>query len=124
MLRNLPTVEPSSDFFDRLTTTLHKMERADERASRYRGPGLGSFAAAAAGVVGIGFLAAVAFNWTSQARNLALAPGDRELARRGALPLHELQLRRERQRRASDLARRHARRSGAGALRQRELLGR
>jgi hypothetical protein len=74
VLRNLPSVEPSSDFFDRLTTTLHRMERSDERASRYRGPGLGSFAAAAAAVVGIGFLSAVAFNWTSQARNLALAP--------------------------------------------------
>jgi anti-sigma factor RsiW len=74
VLRNLPSVEPSSDFFVRLTTTLHRMERADERAARYRGPGLRSFAAAAVGVVGVGFLAAVVFNWTSQARNLALAP--------------------------------------------------
>jgi anti-sigma factor RsiW len=74
VLRNLPSVEPSSDFYVRLTNTLHQMERADARASRYRGPGVGTFAAAAAGVVGIGFLAAVAFNWTAQARNLALAP--------------------------------------------------
>lgn len=74
VLRNLPSVEPSSDFFDRLTTTLHRMERSEERASRYRGPGLGAFAAATAGVVGVGFLAAVVFNWTAQARNLALAP--------------------------------------------------
>jgi anti-sigma factor RsiW len=74
VLRNLPPVEPSSDFYDRLTTTLHRMERADQHASRYRGPGLRTFAAAAAGVVGVGFLAAVVFNWTSQARNLALAP--------------------------------------------------
>jgi anti-sigma factor RsiW len=74
LLRSLPTVEPSADFYTRLTATLHEMKRSDERASRYRGPGLGSFAAAAAGVVGIGFLAAVAFNWTAQARNLALAP--------------------------------------------------
>jgi anti-sigma factor RsiW len=74
VLRNLPSVEPSSDFFARLTDTLHRMERADERASRYRGPGVGSFAAAAAGVVGVGFLAAVLFNWTAQARNLTLAP--------------------------------------------------
>jgi anti-sigma factor RsiW len=74
VLRNLPSVEPSSDFFDRLTETLHRMERAEERASRYRGPGVGSFAAAAAGVVGVGFLAAVVFNWTAQARNLSLAP--------------------------------------------------
>ena len=74
VLRNLPSVEPSSDFYDRLTNTLHKMERAEAHASRYRGPGLGVFAAAAAGVVGIGFMAAVAFNWTAQARNLALAP--------------------------------------------------
>jgi anti-sigma factor RsiW len=74
VLRSLPSVEPSSDFYDRLTTTLHRMERADAHASRYRGPGLGAFTAAAAGVVGIGFMAAVIFNWTAQARNLALAP--------------------------------------------------
>jgi hypothetical protein len=74
VLRNLPPVEPSPDFYNRLTTTLHRMEHAEARASRYRGPGLGSFAAVAAGVVGIGFMAAVAFNWTAQARNLALAP--------------------------------------------------
>jgi hypothetical protein len=74
VLRNLPSVEPSSDFYVRLTTTLHRMERAEAHASRYRGPGLRAFAAAAAGVVGIGFLAAVLFNWTAQARNLALAP--------------------------------------------------
>jgi hypothetical protein len=74
VLKNLPTVEPSADFYARLTTTIHKLERADQRASRYRGPGLASFAATAAGVVGIGFLAAVVFNWTGQARNLALAP--------------------------------------------------
>ena len=74
MLRNLPSVEPSSDFFVRLTDTLHRMERAEEHASRFRGPGVRSFAAAAAGVVGVGFLAAAFFNWTAQARNLALAP--------------------------------------------------
>ena len=74
VLRNLPSVQPSSDFYVKLTTTLHRMERAEQHASRYRGPGLASFAAAAAGVVGIGFLAAVAFNWTAQSRNLALAP--------------------------------------------------
>ncbi len=74
VLRSLPTVEPSADFYAKLTTTLHKMERADRHASRYRGPGLATFAATAAGVVGLGFLAAVAFNWTAQARNLALAP--------------------------------------------------
>ena len=74
VLRSLPSVEPSADFYAKLTTTLHRMERSEQHASRYRGPGLASFTAAAAGVVGIGFLAAVAFNWTSQARNLALAP--------------------------------------------------
>jgi len=58
VLRNLPSVQPSADFYLKLTTTLHRMERAEQHASRYRGPGLASFAAAAAGVVGIGFLAA------------------------------------------------------------------
>lgn len=74
VLRSLPSLEPSSDFYLKLTDTLHRMERAEQHASRYRGPGLVSFAAAAAGVVGVGFLAAVAFNWTAQSRNLALAP--------------------------------------------------
>ena len=74
VLRNLPSVEPSSDFFVRLTETLRRMERAEEHASHYRGPGIGSFTAAAASVVGVGFLAALVFNWTAQARNLALAP--------------------------------------------------
>jgi hypothetical protein len=74
VLKNLPAVEPSADFYARLTSTIHRLERADQHASRYRGPGLASFAATAAGVVGIGFLAAVVFNWTAQARNLALAP--------------------------------------------------
>ncbi|MEO6211183.1 MAG: hypothetical protein ABIQ10_13785 [Gemmatimonadaceae bacterium] len=74
VLRSLPSLEPSSDFYLKLTDTLHRMERAEQHASRYRGPGLASFAAAAAGVVGVGFLAAVAFNWTAQSRNLALAP--------------------------------------------------
>ena len=34
VLRNLPAVEPSSDFYDRLTSTLHQMERADAKAAR------------------------------------------------------------------------------------------
>ena len=119
VLRNLPSIEPSSDFYVRLTTTLHRMDREEAHASCYRGPGLRSFAAAAAGVVGIGFLAAVLFNWTAQARNLALAP---VVARTPAVvpyPVTKLQLRRERQRRPSDLAGCNARRPGSGALRQR-----
>jgi hypothetical protein len=74
VLRNLPTVEPSPDFFDRLSRKLSHLEQADARAAVYRGPGIGTFLVAAASVLGVGFLAAALFSWTQPARNLSLDP--------------------------------------------------
>ncbi|HEX5435599.1 MAG TPA: zf-HC2 domain-containing protein [Gemmatimonadaceae bacterium] len=74
LFRNLPVIEPSPDFCDRLNARLHAMNQAGLTAAMYRGPGLGSFIAAAASVVAVGFLAASALSWTTPARELALAP--------------------------------------------------
>ncbi|HEY9450259.1 MAG TPA: zf-HC2 domain-containing protein [Gemmatimonadaceae bacterium] len=74
VLRNLPTIEPAPDFLDRLNTRLGQLDRADARAAVYRGPGLGSFLAAAASMVVAGFLAATLLDWTGPVRDLRLAP--------------------------------------------------
>ena len=52
-------------------TQHHQSELA---AAVYRGPGLGSFLAAAAAVVMVGFVAASALNWSAPTRELALSP--------------------------------------------------
>ena len=74
IFRNLPSVEPSPDLVSRLNAKLHQINQADARAAMYRGPGLGSFLAAAAGVVAAGFMAASLFNSTEPSRSLSLAP--------------------------------------------------
>lgn len=74
VLRNLPTIEPSADFLDRLNHRLRQLERADARAAVYRGPGVGSFMAIATGVVVIGFLASALLNTAVPASDLTLAP--------------------------------------------------
>lgn len=74
VLRNLPAVEPSPDFYNRLTTRLQQLDRADARAAIYRGPGLGSFIFTAAGVMAIGFLAAGMLDVTAPSPVLSLPP--------------------------------------------------
>ncbi|HEU4642269.1 MAG TPA: zf-HC2 domain-containing protein [Gemmatimonadaceae bacterium] len=74
VLRNLPAIEPSADFLDRLNDRLRQLKQADARAAMYRGPGVGSFMAIATGVVMAGFLAAALLNSAAPARDLTLAP--------------------------------------------------
>lgn len=74
LFRNLPAIEPSPDFSNRLSAKLQQLHQADLRAAAYRGPGVGSFIAAAAGVVAAGFLAAATLNMTPSVHELALAP--------------------------------------------------
>src|ERR671938_2027438 len=74
IFRNLPRVEPSPDFVSRLKARLQQINQSDARAAMYRGPGLGSFLAAAAGVVAAGFMAASLFNTTEPPQRLSLAP--------------------------------------------------
>lgn len=74
VLRNLPAVEPSPNFLDRLNQKLLAAQDVDARAEHYRGPGVGSFLATAASVVIVGFLAAMVFDVAQPARDLRLPP--------------------------------------------------
>jgi len=74
VLRNLPPLEPSSDFIERLNQKLLAAQDVDARAEHYRGPGIGTFLATAASVVIVGFLAAMVFDVAQPARDLRLPP--------------------------------------------------
>jgi predicted anti-sigma-YlaC factor YlaD len=76
VLRNLPAIEPSADFADRLNARLRRAKLADARAARYHGPSIGTFMLAASGVVAAGFLAAAVFGWpwARSTRDLRLEP--------------------------------------------------
>jgi hypothetical protein len=74
VFRNLPTIQPSADFSRRLSARLAEARAIPLSDWRYRGPGLGSFAAAALGVVALGYVTVFAFELTSPTPHLALAP--------------------------------------------------
>ena len=75
LFRNLPAVEPSSDFYARLSARIES-ERAVQARPTFaaRGPGIGTFMSVAAGLVTIGYLAAASFNWTTPGGDVVLAP--------------------------------------------------
>ena len=66
LARNLPRIEPSADFMERLQARLREIDRFDGGGSRSRFPGLfpGSFALLAASVVGVAVLAGT-MTWRS-----------------------------------------------------------
>ena len=87
IFRNLPPIEPSPDFAARLEARLARArEEARLRAaalgphgfamrgSQQRGPSVGAFAAAAAGVMAAGYVAVMAMNAIAPPEQLALAP--------------------------------------------------
>jgi hypothetical protein len=82
LARNLPPVEPSTDFMARLDARLREIRAHDAAAAAYRGPGWGSFLATAAGVVVVGVLAASALEMQPEPV-MSLAP---VIASRPALP--------------------------------------
>jgi hypothetical protein len=82
VVRNLPRVEPSSDFMARLNARLREVRARDAAVAAYRGPGWGSFFATAAGVVIVGVLAAGVMEMGPRPE-IALAP---VVASRPALP--------------------------------------
>lgn len=73
VLRNLPVVEPSPDFLERLNDRLDRVREADAHAAMFRGPGVGSFIASVASVMAIGVLA-VALRELRPASPLRLPP--------------------------------------------------
>jgi hypothetical protein len=80
LFRNVPRITPSAGFAERLNERLFQEQRATVRALMTppkvatRGPGLGVFAAAAASVATVGYLAAATFAHHQDARALALPP--------------------------------------------------
>jgi anti-sigma factor RsiW len=75
VFRNLPAVEPSSDFYARLSARIES-ERATPARPVFasRGPGIGAFMSIAASLVTIGYLAASSLNWTAPNGDVVLAP--------------------------------------------------
>lgn len=74
LLRSLPPIEPSADFSTRLKARLRNVNQVRVPIGPYDGPRAGSFLAAAACVMTLGYLAAASFDWTEPARDLRLAP--------------------------------------------------
>jgi hypothetical protein len=74
VFRNLPTIQPSADFSARLSARLAEARRTPATDWRYRGPGLGAFAAAALGVVALGYITTFAYEIMNPTPQLALAP--------------------------------------------------
>ena len=75
LFRNLPPVEPSKDFYARLSARIES-ERATSSRPTFaaRGPGLGTFMSVATILVAVGYLAASSMNWTAPNRDVVLAP--------------------------------------------------
>ena len=74
VFRNLPTIQPSADFSARLNARLAEARAHPAMEWRQRGPGLGAFAAAALGVVALGYITTFAYELSSPTPALALAP--------------------------------------------------
>jgi hypothetical protein len=89
LFRNMPSIEPSSDFSARLHERLRTIraengprvgggghDGANHHAHRsaYRGPGAGAFAGLAAGVIAAGYLIVAASGWVPATGPLAMAP--------------------------------------------------
>lgn len=80
LFRDVPLIEASASFAERLSVRLHQERRAAARAGAAsptiatRGPGLGVFAAAAVSVAAVGYVAAATFAPRDAARELSLPP--------------------------------------------------
>jgi hypothetical protein len=89
LFRNMPSIEPSSDFSVRLHERLRSLRaestpRADRGNQRdvhrhahryaYRGPGAGTFAGLAGGVIAAGYLLVAASTWAPATGPLAVTP--------------------------------------------------
>jgi anti-sigma factor RsiW len=76
VFRNLPAVEPSPDFFSRLTARIEAERVATARPTMAsRGPGIGTFMSLAASIVAVGYITAISLHWTSRrGGEVVLAP--------------------------------------------------
>jgi anti-sigma factor RsiW len=76
LVRNLPAVEPSSDFYARLRARIdsERVIATTRPTFAARGPGVGTFMGVAASLVAVGYLAAASLNWTGPRGDVVLAP--------------------------------------------------
>jgi anti-sigma factor RsiW len=78
VFRNLPAIEPSAEFSDRLGRRLRAERlngaRADLRGAPMHGPGVTTFASMAAGVMAVGYLAVAAFGASAAPHDLVMPP--------------------------------------------------
>ena len=75
VFKNLPAVEPSPDFYARLSARIESERSAPPRTMfAARGPGIGTFMSVAASVVTIGYITAASLNWTRPRGDVVLAP--------------------------------------------------
>ena len=75
VFKNLPVVEPSADFYARLSARIESERVASSRPSLgARGPGIGTFMSVAASLVAVGYITATTLNWTRPRGDLTLAP--------------------------------------------------
>jgi anti-sigma factor RsiW len=79
LFRNMPAIEPSPEFAERLRARLRVARSDRHRQGRtwragYGGPGVGTFTAIAAGVIAAGFVAVSAFDTPRSGPLVALTP--------------------------------------------------
>ena len=74
VFRNLPTIEPSADFSQRLNARLAEARATPAVEWRQRGPGLGAFAAAVLSVIALGYVTIAGYELANPTPELALAP--------------------------------------------------
>jgi hypothetical protein len=74
LFRNLPPVEPSPDFYARLSARIESERSAPQPIFAARGPGVGTFLGVAVSLVTVGYLAAAGLNWDAPRSEIILAP--------------------------------------------------
>ena len=74
VFRNLPTIQPSAGFSERLSARLAEARATPTTEWRQRGPGLGGFAAAVLSVIALGYVTIAGFELANPTPALALAP--------------------------------------------------
>lgn len=74
VFRNLPTIQPSADFSERLSARLAEARATPTLEWRQRGPSLGAFAAAVLSVIALGYVTIAGYELANPTPALALAP--------------------------------------------------
>lgn len=74
LFRNLPSVEPSPDFYAKLSARIESERTTPRPTFAARGPGVGTFMGITASLVTVGYLAAAGLNWTAPRGEIVLAP--------------------------------------------------